>query len=359
MVFSYYLTIIPYWKTWLLLKLFRKKKQGCFYCGDLLDLEIFNPIQKYLQPLPIVAKNRKIQRQLREIGINAKLMPVFPDFVIMTRHAAWKFPVKQIKKIGLRHGPYHFKEFTDARNYNAFNLYIMTSSEDVRRGAKAGINSAIGLGYPKLDNAFNGTYSPLFLEELKLKHSLNKTKKTILFSATWEDSGMSAVNRWAGRLNELTEKYNVLVTLHPWTKPETREFIRHTEGVILIDDLNLIPWIMISDVCIGDTSSVIAEFSALNKPIVTFIVETGKRLTPEIKELIRSISLQIVDFEELKPALREITRGDRFSEARAEANRLMFNNLDGTAGIKTASAIVKLIPELKLPGVNYVFQKLD
>jgi CDP-glycerol glycerophosphotransferase (TagB/SpsB family) len=359
MVLSYYLNYIPYWKTWMLLRLFRKQKQGCFYCGDLLDLEIFAPVQKYLQPLPIVAKNRKVQAQLEAKGIKAKVMPVFPDYVVMTRHAAWKFPVKQIRKVGLRHGPYHFKQFTDAKNYNMFNLFVMTSPEDVRIGTKIGIRSALGIGYPKLDSAFDGTYSPQFLQELKLKHNLTNIKPTVLLSATWEDSGMSALDRWAGRLSELTEKYNILVTLHPWCKKESRDIIRNTSGVILLEELNLTPWIMLADVCIGDTSSVLAEFSALNKPIITFKVDTAKRLTEEIISLISSFTLQINTFEELKPALREALRNDKLAYARAEANKVMFNNLDGTAGLKTASAIVKLIPELKLPEVEYVFQKLD
>jgi CDP-glycerol glycerophosphotransferase (TagB/SpsB family) len=170
---------------------------------------------------------------------------------------------------------------------------------------------------------------------------------------------MSALDRWAGRLSELTEKYNILVTLHPWCKKESRDIIRNTSGVILLEELNLTPWIMLADVCIGDTSSVLAEFSALNKPIITFKVDTAKRLTEEIISLISSFTLQINTFEELKPALREALRNDKLAYARAEANKVMFNNLDGTAGLKTASAIVKLIPELKLPEVEYVFQKLD
>ena len=359
MVFSYYLTLIPYWKIWMFNRLFRKQKWGCFYCGDPMDIGVFASVQKYLQPMPVVAKNRKIRDQLKELGIEAKLMPVFPDFVVMTRHAAWKFPVKKITKIGLRHGPYHFKKFTDAKNYNMFDLFVMTSPEDVRLGAKVGIKSAIGLGYPKLDDAFNGTYTQEDLDKLSKKHGLDRTKKTLLFSATWEESGMSAIDRWAPHLPRLLRRYNVLVTLHPWCKEQYKQMIRETEGVTLLDEPNLIPYIMLADACIGDTSSVLAEFCALNKPIVTFKVDTGKRLTEEIVKLIDSFSLQIDNFDELQPALREALRNDKLGPARAEANKIMFNNLDGSAGLKVASAIVKMIPELRKPGVEYGLQRLD
>ncbi len=359
MVFSYYLTKIPYCLTWYTLKLFRIKKMGYFYCGDELDLEIFKSVQRHLQPLPVIAKNKQIQSDLEGLGIKSTLLPKFPDFVIMTRHAAHKFPCNKITRIGMRHGPYHFKKFTNASNYNMFDVFFMTSSEDVRHGAKIGIKSAIGMGYPKLDCAFDGTYNTETISDFKTKNRIISHKKTLLFSATWEGSGMSAVDKWAKQLGKLTEKYNVLVTLHPWVSKEYKDIISSTKGVTLIKDKNLAPWIMSSDICIGDTSSVLAEFSALGKPVITFRVEQANRLTNEIIELLDSFTYRVDTFEELRAKLRDLRNEDPLKRARTQANAVMFNHLDGTAGLRIASAIVKLIPELKLPEIDYFLENVD
>ncbi len=359
MVFSYYLIKIPYCIAWYTLRIFRRKRKGYFYCGDLFDIEIFKSVSKFLATIPVIAKNKKVKEQLSKMGINSILLPRFPDYVIMTRHAAHKFPCNRITRIGMRHGPYHFKNYTNASNYNMFDVYFMTSPEDVRIGSKKGIKSAIGVGYPKLDCAFDGTYTQDYLDSIRQEYCLVKHKPTVLFSATWEGSGMSAIDRWANKLSSLTSKYNVLVTLHPWVSDNYREIISLTEGVVVIEDNDLVPWIMISDICVGDTSSVLAEFSALNKPVITFKVQRANRLTEEIIKLLDFFTYRVDTFDELRIKLREVIHTDNLDQARIQANRIMFNHLDGSAGLRIASTIVKLIPELKLPQIDYYLENVD
>ncbi len=45
-------------------------------------------------------------------------------------------------------------------------------------------------------------------------------------TATWDKSGQSAVERWADKLAPLTQRYNVMVTVHPWTSAHFIEQIR-------------------------------------------------------------------------------------------------------------------------------------
>ena len=86
------------------------------------------------------------------MNIDAKRSLVFPDTVIMFRKSAWKFPVKQIKKIGFTHGAYSFKRFPKAYYYNMFDIFFLTSDADLERMIKHGVSTGSVIGYPKTDS---------------------------------------------------------------------------------------------------------------------------------------------------------------------------------------------------------------
>lgn len=347
MVFSYHLSKYPYRLIYKLLKLLGKAGQTVFYCREIQDWEAFEPVQKHLKPLGIVSNKPEVRKYFRKQGIRVRGLPVFPKAVIMARHSCYKFPSAEIIKIGLRHGPYHFKKMTRAENYNQFNLYLMTSRDDVAEGEKTGINCAVAVGYPKLDPALSRTYSREFLQQLSQRAGIKADKPILLFSATWLGSGMSALLAWCDRLGELKDHYNLIVTLHPWIGEEYRRRVQ-AGGAYLIEG-NHIPYIYLADIVIGDTSSLLAEACALDKPIITWQTGRARRSLEKIDQILRSISLRIDGWEQLQPAIERLLRDpELLRSARAEANKLMFDELDGRAGKRAAREICKLIPELKL-----------
>lgn len=348
MVFSYYLLKVPYKLVWNVLNLFKKRKEVVFYCANELDLDIFKNVQNSLIPLPVVVKNKAMKRKLKSMGIESRTLPVYPKGVIMCRQACYLFPESKIIRIGMRHGAYHFKHFAGVKGYNMFNQFHFSSSKEVEEAQQVGITSGVGLGFPKMDDAFNGTYSETYLEELKREIGLDENKKTILFSATWDGSEMSAIDKWYDKLDQLTNEYNVLVTVHVWMSESYKKKIRNTEGVFFLESSDVIPYIMISDVCLGDASSIISEMCALHKPIVSFKIPMVRRAVPEVMEIIESISFQIHQFEELKPMIEHAMFATKEKEeARNRANKRMFEKLDGKAGERVAAKIVELLPELK------------
>ena len=348
MVFSYYLTKYPYQIIWNCLKWMNKTDGVVFYCGNELDLHIFAPVQKFLKSIPIVAKDKKIQRRLQRMGIASKRLPCFPDAVIACRQAAYRFPEKKILKFGLRHGAYHFKPFANTKGYNMHTKFFMTSTREVEEGQKKGITVGVATGYPKLDAAFNGTWDNTRLQELTKRAGMNPLKKNILFTATWDQSGISAVSQWYNQLDDFTQLYNVFVTVHPSTSKKYMEVIKKTKNVFFIDDHDVIPYIMLSDVCIGDSSSILAECCALKKPIITFKVPHGKRTVPEVKEIIRTISIQIDGFHELNASIEHaLNHPEEKRSAQEKANVIMFDVLDGKAGQRVAEHIIDLLPHLK------------
>lgn len=346
MVFSYFLSCYPYQFIYRLLKLLRAPRETVFYCRELQDWDVFEQVQKHLRPVRIVTNKAHVRRYFRQSGIKTGALPVFPKAVIMARHSCYKFPAGEIIKIGMRHGPYHFKKMTRAENYNQFDRYLMTSRDDVYEGEKTGINCAVAVGYPKLDPALNHAYDPVFLEQLRLKSGIEPEKPTLLFSATWTGSGMSALLNWYDKLESLRAEFNILVTLHPWIGAEYRQRIRQS-GAFLIEG-NHIPFMYLADIVIGDTSSLLAEACALDKPIITWQTGTARRSLEKIDKILREISLRIDSWQELQPAIhRLLQEPELLRAARAEANRLMFDDLDGKAGERAAAEIIKLLPELK------------
>jgi CDP-glycerol glycerophosphotransferase (TagB/SpsB family) len=267
----------------------------------------------------------------------------------MCRQAAYRFPEEKIIKFGMRHGPYYFKPFANPRGYNMINRFFMTSQSEVEAARKAGIKTGVAIGYPKLDPAFDGSYDAAWLQGLRTKAQLQVHRPTLLLTATWDGSELSAVEQWAWRLSELAGQYNLLVTVHPWTSAKYVAAIRSTAGVYFIDDYDVVPWIMLADVCIGDYSSILAECCALDKPMMTFVLPDARRTVPEVKSLIEKFSERIHSFDELIERLPAVLGApDRLQNQRRQAARVMFDTLDGKAGHRAAEEIMRDFPELRL-----------
>jgi len=347
MVLSYYLLKIPYTLVWEARNLLGLNKDVMLYCANTLDYQIFAPIQKHLPKLKVIAKDKRAQLALKEIGVESVLYPVFPKAVIMCRTAGYKFPASRMIKVGMRHGAYAFKPFANPKGSNLLNYFYMASKREVERARKIGVKSGMAIGYPKLDPFFDGSITETQLTELRHQAAIDPKKPTLLFTATWNDSGISAVQRWYDKLEKLTKNYNILVTVHLWTDEAIKQRIEATKRVYFIRSMDVVPYIQIADVCIGDTSSILGECCALNKPIITFKVNDGKRTVPEVKQMISEFSAQIDTFEQLENEIvYALKNPDARLEARQQANQIMFDTLDGKAGLRAAEHLKSILPEL-------------
>jgi CDP-glycerol glycerophosphotransferase (TagB/SpsB family) len=349
MVLSYYIYKYPYKLIWHLRDLIKGNNEFVFYCADPLDYEMFLPIKKYLNKVEIVAKNKKTRKYLDSLNIYYKRMPVFPRAVIMARQMPYKFPVDKIVKFGFDHGLYQFKRWTSARNYNDFNIYFVSSEEQVNLARKNGITTTFAIGYPKLDKAFNGEYNDNYLKQIKERKKIKSDKKTVLFSSTWDVAGLSQIDKWIERIQELSDKYNVLATVHTWTKKKYIEKLKSTENIIFLEEHDITQYLMIADVFIGDYNSLIGEFCALDKPIITFKVPQSERTIPEIIKMIELISVQVENFDEAKIAIEKCLENPEMkANERREANKIMFLKLDGLAGKRAADKIKEVASTIGL-----------
>lgn len=342
MVVSYYIFKIPYQLIWRLIQLFGKNPQLVAYCAEKIDYVVLKPVLAHLPPMPIVAKDRKTAQWLEDQGIKTSRLPAFPKAVIMCRCGTHKFPEKKIVKFGFRHGAYHFKKFARAKYYNAFDIYFMTSKQEVIQAQKIGITSARAIGFTKIDPAFNNGYSTTTLESIRKKIGINPEKKTIIFTSTWEKSGMSAITHWVEVIPSFREQYNVLVSTHSWTSKKYIDMLKKIKGIYLVDEPDVLPYLLVTDLLIGDTSSIIAEFCALDKPIVTLSLPSAERTDPEIVDMMKKISLRVKTISELGDAIEHCLKyPNEKQKHRQEANRVMFDILDGNAGRRAADIIKK------------------
>ncbi|WP_416866166.1 MAG: CDP-glycerol glycerophosphotransferase family protein [Imperialibacter sp.] len=349
MKLSEYLLTSPYYLFWKVKKLFDPSDPVIdFYIGEMMDYFIMEPVIRKFPQSRIVAKNAHIKKELESLGVAAISWPSFPDVVIMARHAMHEFPIDNVIKIGMAHGVYQFKKFIKAKKYNVFQRFFMTSQEHMLMAEKIGVKCGVAIGCPKLDQAFNGEIDDAYLEELKTSLHLDPAKPTVMFSATWDKSGMSAIHLWHERIEELSDTYNVMVTLHPFMSKRYTDNIRGKKSIIYIDSYNTVPYLMLADVLVSDTSSIIGEYCAFNKPIVSFKVDTGTRLTEDIKELISSISISVQSFDEAKIAIEKSLSNDTLGAARKAANKKFFYALDGKAADRAAEEIVKVLQENNL-----------
>ncbi|MEE4311244.1 MAG: CDP-glycerol glycerophosphotransferase family protein [candidate division KSB1 bacterium] len=305
-----------------------------------MDYIVMKSVLRHLSGVQYIAKNSRTKKYLKSLGIEAKRPPAFPKAVLMCRHAAHKFPAKSIIKIGFRHGAYHFKTFAGAKYYNLFDIYFFTSEREVELAKQLGVTCGSAVGFPKLDPAFDGSIDDIKLKRIREQAKIDTEKQTLLFTSTWDKSGMSAIERWVGRVSELSESYNVLVTVHPWMSKKYIQLLQESEKIYYIDDPDILPYLMVSDVCIGDYSSILAESCALDKPLITFRTKKTDRTPDEITDMLEKISIRIDEFSQLPNAIQESLKEDSLRRnARKEAVVSMFSGLDGHAGERAAAII--------------------
>ena len=193
-----------------------------------------------------------------------------------------------------------------------------------------------------MDQAFDGTYTDESLNEIKANLGLDPQKKTIIFTSTWNVAGLSALSRWVYHVHTLTGKYNILLTAHSWTEKEYIDELKNIPGAFHLDEIDVTKYLLIADVLVGDYNSMIGEFCALDKPIITFRVPDSDRSIPAVKELIANISIQIDEFDEIEPAIEQcLANPGGLSSARKKANELVHYRLDGQAGKRAADIITR------------------
>lgn len=151
--------------------------------------------------------------------------------------------------------------------------YLIVSSDkvaDITKSCFKFENEYLKVGYPRIDKIFKLNTNEV-KEEVKSKLNIPKEKKVILYAPTWR-----VKDRFDMRLNleemkaHLGEEYILLMRLHPFSvkgfdRSILNDFVIDVTGYEDIERLYLI-----SDILITDYSSVMFDYSVLDKPMIFF-----------------------------------------------------------------------------------------
>ncbi len=146
----------------------------------------------------------------------------------------------------------HFK----IRDY--FDLYLTQGpyfTDKFKELAKKHKNfDVIETGWCKLDNLYS-------------YNKKENIEKTILYSPTFSPS-LTSSRKLLQTIKELSEKYKVVVKFHDKMDQEIIE-LYSDKNLTISNEKDITSLMQTSDLMISDTSSVVYEFTLLNKPVVT------------------------------------------------------------------------------------------
>lgn len=164
------------------------------------------------------------------------------------------FRIRHYFDLYLTQGPYFTKKFNQLKNKHRDFEVVET-------------------GWPKLD---------VYGKELnkydeQKKHLLKKfsTKKIILYAPTFSPSLTSAAYL-LGEFEKLSmnSEYLILFKFHDLMSSdliyEYKALAKEKSNVVFEEERNIIKFLLMADIMISDTSSVVYEFLLLNKPVITF-----------------------------------------------------------------------------------------
>ncbi|RXQ94470.1 CDP-glycerol--glycerophosphate glycerophosphotransferase [Ancylomarina salipaludis] len=161
------------------------------------------------------------------------------------------------------------------RNY--FDLYLTQGPYFTNRfnelAAKHGDFDVIETGWSKLDALFLQKDN-FDTEKLNLLEK-HQAKQIILYAPTFSPS-LTSAELISDQIIELAKNpdYLIQIKFHDLTNKDVKakynEIAKSYQNLIIVDDPNISKYLILSDLMISDTSSVVYEFLLLDKPVITF-----------------------------------------------------------------------------------------
>ena len=161
------------------------------------------------------------------------------------------------------------------RNY--FDLYLTSGAYFTKRfnelAKKHGDFEVIETGWSKLDALFLQQNN--FKQEKQALLEKHQAKKILLFAPTFSPN-LTCAEHIYDEILALSQKpdFLVLVKFHDKMNKEVKakyQLAAQTlENLVIVDDPNISKYLILSDLMISDTSSVVYEFLLLDKPVITF-----------------------------------------------------------------------------------------
>jgi heptosyltransferase-2 len=198
----------------------------------------------------------------------------------------------------------------------------------------------IETGWPKLDSLFK--QKELFNEEKQLLLKDHSVKKIILYAPTFSPSLTSAIALKDELLNLVNKDTLLLIKFHDLMDKKIigkyQELMKNTSNVKIIKENNIVKYLILADLLISDTSSVVYEFLLLNKPVITLNSSSQNIKWKDIHSV-----------EELIPAFNSAIDKDEMKEERQWIIDNYHPYTDGMSSKRMINTLEKYIQENPIP----------
>lgn len=196
-------------------------------------------------------------------------------------------------------------------------------------------------GWCKLDTLFQH-HEEYLQERTELLKQHNK-KNLILYAPTFSPS-LTSTAKAKDAIFELADTENIylFIKFHDLMNPAVAESYHQAaatrRNVKIVEDRNILKSLIMSDVMISDTSSVVYEYILLNKPVIT------------INSFSKNINwCNIEKPEGLRAALQQELTEDRYREKRHETIRQYHPYTDGKSSARMITAVEDYIRHYGVP----------
>ncbi len=231
------------------------------------------------------------------------------------------FRIRKYFDLYLTQGPFFTKRFKQlASKYKDFDV--------------------IETGWPKLDKLFSENKKLADYKKQILKDK--GVKRIILYAPTFSPSLTSAIDIKT-ELFKIANNNNLLyIKFHDLMNKEIiyeyKKIASFHKNVEIIEDKNIINYLILADILISDTSSVVYEFLLLNKPVITY------------KSKSRNIYWQnINNKEKLISSLNEIIKNDTWAKDRQWIIDNYHPYTDGQSAKRMITAVSSYLNNHEIP----------
>jgi CDP-ribitol ribitolphosphotransferase / teichoic acid ribitol-phosphate polymerase len=190
-------------------------------------------------------------------------------------------------------------------------------------------------GWSRIDNLFKLNFDLDKKKEDLLKKY--KKEKIVLYAPTFSPKLTSAAYL-KEEIESICDKTNylLLIKFHPLMNKELKNeyntIAKENASILIYDDYDITNLLKISDLLISDTSSVIYEFSLLNKPVITFNNIAKIKYWEDSKK-----------HKELKSLIEINLKNDFFSKERETLIQNYHPNNDGRSALRMIQAVKEYI----------------
>ena len=243
------------------------------------------------------------------------------------------FRIRNYFDLYLTQGPYFTKTFVEKRK--KFNDFEVTET-----------------GWSRIDN--------LFIENPDLDNKKEKlletySKDSILLYAPTFSPKLTSAPYLQKELISISKKSNYLLIIkfHPLMnealKYEYENIAKENKNILIFNDNDITDLLKISDLLISDTSSVIYEFSLLNKPVITFNNIAKNKYWQDSKT-----------YTGLKYLLEDNLKNRKYSDKREELIKSYHPYNDSKSSLRMIEAVKNYISQYGVPNKRKLsfFRKL-